>query len=157
MDGFQAWALSHWITFSAAALLAINVVLALASQRRFVIFGAVALLCFWVMTIAIVLLMRDKDSTGWRLIIDLAATLLFYRLAERDRRTGERHDWAALICFCYVWLIFIDLRTLLLGNPSGNFFVAMSNVIFVVKILVNLAPSISTIAGGKPILIAGSK
>mgnify|MGYP001596760635 FL=1 len=109
------------------------------------------------MTIAIVLLMRDKDSAGWRLIIDLAATLLFYRLAERDVRTGERHDWAALICFCYVWLILVDLRMLAFGNPQGNFFIAMSNVIFVVKILVNMVPAISILTGSKPILIASPK
>lgn len=154
MDDFQAWALGHWVTLGAATLLTINIFLAAAANKKFLVFGAIGLLCFWLMTIAVVMLTRDKNATAWRLIIDVAAVCFFYRLAERDRKTGERHDWAALICFCYIWLAMIDVKSLVFGVGHSNFFVAMSNVIFVLKALVNMTPSIATMLGHDRVLIA---
>lgn len=154
MDVFQAWALGHWVTFAAASLLAINFILAWAASRKFLVFGALGLICFWLMTIAIVMLLRDKNAAFWRFAIDTGAVFLFYRLAERDAKTGERHDWAALICFCYVWLVIIDARTLIFGNNNSNFFIAMSNVVFVLKALFNIAPSVATLLGNDRFLIA---
>lgn len=154
MDAFQAWVLGHWVTFAAASLLAINFILAAAANRKFLVFGALALICFWLMTIAIVMLLRDKNAAVSRLVIDIGAVFLFYRLADRDAKTGERHDWAALICFCYVWLAIMDIRTLIVGNSQSNFLIAMSNVVFVLKALFNIAPSVATLLGNDRFLIA---
>nr|WP_281722634.1 hypothetical protein [Nitrosomonas nitrosa] len=157
LDDFQASALSNWVTISAASLLLVNLIAALFTQNRSLVIGAIALLCFWIMSIAVVLLLRDKDAAIWRLVIDSGAVLLFYKLAERDKVTLERHDWAALICFCYVWLAIFDLKFLLFGGENSLFLRAISNVIFYFKILVNFVPSAATILGFKRVLIAGPR
>ncbi len=107
------------------------------------------------MTLCIVMLLRDKDAAVFRSVIDFGAVLLFYRLAERDKKTGERHDWAALICFCYGWLLIFDLKFLIFGSENSLFLRATSNVIFYFKILVNFVPSAGQLLGFKRILIAG--
>ena len=142
MDDFHHWVLSHWVTLAAAQSLLLNLILALLTKRRQLVFGAIGLLCAWLSTIASLMLLKDLDGIWARLVIDILAVAFFYRVAERDLRSGERHDWAALICIFYVFLLGSNLYALIFPNEHPNLLIAVSNVIFWLKIMANSAPSL---------------
>lgn len=153
MDQFQQWVATHWITVGACGLLLVNLIIAYFSSNRRLICGAVALFCFWGMSIGVVMLARDKDVQFLSLLIDSAAVLFFYRLAERHAVTGERHDWAGLISICYAWLVIFDVQRIIFGNLYPGLYIMISNIVFVTKIIINLAPSIGLLIGNRRILI----
>lgn len=153
MDEFQSWVISHWITAAALAGLLLNLSLAIPARRTQIQFGAIALLCSWVATIGSVLLLRDEVANWARLVIDILAMVFFYRLSERDQRTGERHDWAAFICFAYFWLAVVDILKSVGVGGGGTAYIATSNVIFVLKLLANMLPAISIILRKIPIFV----
>lgn len=153
MDEFQIWLATRAITISSFALLAINFLIAVATRVTRLIYGAAMLLLTWLATICSLMILRDADGEVARIIIDLSACAVFYRLAERDKITGDRHDWAAITCFCYVFLVLFSVADLTLKFQNKNTLIASSNVLFYLKIAINAAPSLSLLLLGKRLLI----
>jgi hypothetical protein len=116
--------------------------------------GAMGLFALWGMMIGATLLARGGDLAIVRLLIDLVGIALFYRIAERDHVTGERHDWAALIVLAYLWLSILSARQVFFSEYLSRGFRISQNLTFFVTIAVNLLPSIFILLRKKPLLIS---
>lgn len=153
MSEFEHWIVTHWITIVAGGLLLANLLTATFTHDRYIFIGATGLLLFWAMTVAFVMLFEEIESAWPRFLIDAGAVAFFYRLSERNRN-GDRHDWAALICFAYIWLCVMDFYSAWSRQNDVAGFVAASNVIFVAKIFFNAIPAICILISREPLLVA---
>ena len=115
--------------------------------------GAAGLLCFWSMAIGAIVFLRDQYVPVVQLFIDCFAVAFFYRLAERDNITNERHDWAGLICIIYVALVLIDVRGFFVDFSGEIAGIVTANILFVLTVVINLAPSVALTILHRRILI----
>lgn len=137
----------------ALALLTTNGLIAWRSGHWQIQIGASILFFQWLLSICFVLLLRDYDPYFIWFLVHLISCVAFYRAAERDPKSGIRHDWAALIAILMFSLMLIDLNRVIIGNSVVNIYIGISNVIFFFSILLSAAPSIGIILVNRAILM----
>lgn len=130
---FKTWVS---LSFFCAQLLVFCVSLLAGNARIFL--GGVYLNLVWVVSVASTQLIGDMDPYYFWLPLDASGAIVFYRLAERDAKTGKREDWAAFICFAFIAMIFVSIQRILFGDNHAQLYLGTLNIITALTLIIFL-------------------